>query len=103
MIRGRRLLGEHVEGCPFRPRCTEARAICLTRPPLEVRGPGKVACWGENADGQLGNGDATGLRSAVPVDAVGITDAKGIARGMGPTIAWFKDPAGNILSVLETQ
>jgi len=22
-------------------------------------------------------------------------------RGDGPTIAWFKDPAGNILSVLE--
>ena len=29
------------------------------------------------------------------------TDEKGIARGAGPTIAWFKDPAGNILSVLE--
>ena len=28
------------------------------------------------------------------------TDAKGIARGGGPTIAWFRDPAGNILSVL---
>jgi catechol 2,3-dioxygenase-like lactoylglutathione lyase family enzyme len=28
-------------------------------------------------------------------------DAKGIVRGMGPTIAWFEDPAGNILSVLE--
>ncbi|MBJ7331668.1 MAG: VOC family protein [Solirubrobacteraceae bacterium] len=28
-------------------------------------------------------------------------DAKGISRGNGPTIAWFKDPAGNILSVLE--
>ena len=27
------------------------------------------------------------------------TDAKGIQRGE-PTIAWFKDPAGNILSVL---
>jgi catechol 2,3-dioxygenase-like lactoylglutathione lyase family enzyme len=27
-------------------------------------------------------------------------DAKGIARGDGPDIAWFKDPAGNILSVL---
>ena len=26
-------------------------------------------------------------------------DEKGIARGMGPDIAWFKDPAGNILSV----
>lgn len=29
------------------------------------------------------------------------TDEKGIHRGDGPNIAWFKDPAGNILSVLE--
>ncbi|MEU6312644.1 VOC family protein [Streptomyces sp. NPDC047014] len=30
-------------------------------------------------------------------------DGKGIARGEGgPPIAWFKDPAGNVLSVLET-
>jgi catechol 2,3-dioxygenase-like lactoylglutathione lyase family enzyme len=30
------------------------------------------------------------------------TDEQGIARGpKGPLIAWFKDPAGNILSVLE--
>ncbi len=29
------------------------------------------------------------------------TDEKGIMRGKGPTIAWFKDPAGNILSVLD--
>jgi catechol 2,3-dioxygenase-like lactoylglutathione lyase family enzyme len=29
------------------------------------------------------------------------TDARGLSRGNGPTIAWFKDPAGNILSVLE--
>jgi predicted enzyme related to lactoylglutathione lyase len=29
------------------------------------------------------------------------TDNKGIFRGGGPLIAWFKDPAGNILSVLE--
>ncbi|HEY7454784.1 MAG TPA: VOC family protein [Thermoleophilaceae bacterium] len=29
-------------------------------------------------------------------------DAKGIARGQGPDIAWFKDPAGNILSVLNS-
>ena len=28
-------------------------------------------------------------------------DEKGISRGMGPNIAWFKDPAGNILAVLE--
>jgi predicted enzyme related to lactoylglutathione lyase len=31
------------------------------------------------------------------------TDKKGIMRGNGPTIAWFKDPAGNILSVLEAE
>ena len=35
----------------------------------------------------------------------GMTDEKGIARGIannrGPDIAWFKDPAGNILSVLK--
>ena len=35
----------------------------------------------------------------------GMTDEKGIARGLsanrGPDIAWFKDPAGNILSVLQ--
>ena len=30
------------------------------------------------------------------------TDEKGIHRDGGPTIAWFKDPAGNILSVLES-
>ena len=28
------------------------------------------------------------------------TDAKGIMRGNGPDIAWFKDPAGNIVSVI---
>jgi predicted enzyme related to lactoylglutathione lyase len=31
-------------------------------------------------------------------------DAKGIARGTeGPFIAWFTDPAGNVLSVLQDQ
>ncbi|MDQ3492151.1 MAG: VOC family protein [Chloroflexota bacterium] len=28
-------------------------------------------------------------------------DDKGIARGEGPYIAWFTDPAGNVLSVLQ--
>lgn len=30
-------------------------------------------------------------------------DSKGIARGEGPLIAWFKDPAGNVLSVLQDE
>ena len=29
------------------------------------------------------------------------TDERGIFRNGGPVIAWFKDPAGNILSILE--
>ena len=31
------------------------------------------------------------------------TDEKGIHKNGGPSIAWFKDPAGNILSVLEKE
>jgi hypothetical protein len=29
-------------------------------------------------------------------------DERGIERGIGPPIAWFKDPAGNILSMVQT-
>jgi hypothetical protein len=29
------------------------------------------------------------------------TDEKGVFRGGGPNIAWFRDPASNILSVIE--
>ncbi|MCP3782530.1 VOC family protein [Micromonospora sp. A3M-1-15] len=28
-------------------------------------------------------------------------DDKGVMRGNGPTIAWFTDPAGNVISVLQ--
>ncbi|TMC97649.1 MAG: VOC family protein [Chloroflexi bacterium] len=28
-------------------------------------------------------------------------DSRGISRGGGPLIAWFKDPAGNILSIIQ--
>lgn len=30
------------------------------------------------------------------------TDAKGVFRGGGPLIAWFTDPSGNVLSVIES-
>ena len=36
-------------------------------------------------------------------DVGGPGDDKGIHRGSGPTIAWFRDPAGNILSIVETE
>ena len=31
------------------------------------------------------------------------TDEKGVFRGGGPLIAWFTDPAGNVLSVIQTE
>ena len=31
------------------------------------------------------------------------TDAKGVFRGGGPLIAWFTDPAGNVMSVIEVE
>ena len=36
---------DRVEGCPFRPRCAQARDVCAVRPPLEPRLAGRVACW----------------------------------------------------------
>ncbi len=30
------------------------------------------------------------------------TDPKGISRGRGPDIAWFRDPSGNVLAVLKS-
>jgi catechol 2,3-dioxygenase-like lactoylglutathione lyase family enzyme len=42
-----------------------------------------------------------GVRFEIYTDGPAKTDARGIFRGEGPVIAWFKDPAGNILSVIE--
>ena len=39
------LPSENIEGCPFRPRCDEARDACMTRPELEPREAGRAACW----------------------------------------------------------
>jgi hypothetical protein len=43
-----------------------------------------------------------GARFEVYKDGEMKTDEKGIARGHGMKIAWFKDPAGNFLSVIES-
>jgi len=37
----------------------------------------------------------------VAMEHYDFTDPRGINRRGGPLIAWFKDPAGNVLSVLE--
>jgi predicted enzyme related to lactoylglutathione lyase len=50
-------------------------------------------------DGLTARGVAIERYDAMPHDEKGVM--RGIAAGMGPDIAWFKDPAGNILSVLQ--
>jgi oligopeptide/dipeptide ABC transporter ATP-binding protein len=36
---------DELEGCPFRPRCAQARDLCRERPGLEARLAGRAACW----------------------------------------------------------
>src|SRR5581483_1806092 len=50
---------------------------------------GTVRCWGENANGQLGNGMSTG--SEKPVKVTGISSATTIAAGFGHTCAVLSD------------
>ncbi|KRB36853.1 UNVERIFIED_CONTAM: VOC family protein [Microbacterium sp. SLM126] len=42
-----------------------------------------------------------GIATKIYDDADFPTDAKGISRDMGPAIAWFLDPSGNVLAVVE--
>jgi hypothetical protein len=56
----------------------------------------------DNVDRAVDELTAAGVQMERCPAAMGLNqDAKGIMRGNGPTIAWFKDPAGNILSVIE--
>ncbi len=44
-----------------------------------------------------------GVKFEVYKDGEIATDGKGVHRAGGPKIAWFKDPAGNYLSILENR
>ena len=44
-----------------------------------------------------------GVRFQVYRDGLYKTDDQGIFRGGGPLIAWFTDPSGNILSVIQAE
>ena len=69
-----------------------------------VRKGGHVVCWGDNQDGQIGNG-LTNARSLVPDDVKGITDAISLAcgasfscavRGTGAVMCWGSGLAGQL-------
>lgn len=55
----------------------------------------------DNVERAVAELSAAGVRFEIYDNDPAKTDARGIMRGNGPTIAWFKDPAGNFLSVLE--
>jgi catechol 2,3-dioxygenase-like lactoylglutathione lyase family enzyme len=55
----------------------------------------------ENVDDSVDELAQRGVRFKIYDESDIKTDEKGIMRGNGPMIAWFKDPAGNVLSVIE--
>lgn len=57
----------------------------------------------DDVDAAVDELNAAGVRTKIYDDPNLPTDEKGIARGMGPGIAWFKDPAGNVISVIKAE
>lgn len=55
---------------------------------------------GFSVDNAAAAKDFYGEKLGLNVDEMPV-DSKGIMRGNGPDIAWFKDPASNVLSVLK--
>lgn len=55
----------------------------------------------DDAEGTVAELKKRGVRFEVYSTGEMKTDENGIARGHGMKIAWFKDPAGNFLSVIE--
>ena len=55
----------------------------------------------DDVDSAVVDLNARGVNTKIYDDSEFPTDSRGIMRDMGPTIAWFRDPAGNVLAVLE--
>jgi catechol 2,3-dioxygenase-like lactoylglutathione lyase family enzyme len=58
----------------------------------------------DDVDAAVDDLNARGVVTKIYAEPDYGTDAKGIARGNGhgPDIAWFRDPAGNVLAVLQS-
>jgi hypothetical protein len=54
-------------------------------------------------DRAVGDLDEAGVRMEHYDDGSIMTDENGILRGGGMAVAWFKDPFGNILSIIENE
>ncbi|MCU1425720.1 MAG: glyoxalase [Microbacteriaceae bacterium] len=56
----------------------------------------------DDVDASVDDLNARGITTKIYDDSDLPTDEKGIMRAGGPLIAWFRDPAGNVLSVLHS-
>lgn len=79
-----------------------ARILAYTKPNHEPASYTMLNFEVDDVDAAVDDLNARGVVTKIYTDPDYGTDAKGIARGngRGPDIAWFRDPAGNVLAVL---
>ncbi|PPH52729.1 VOC family protein [Rathayibacter sp. AY1E2] len=77
------------------------RAIAYPKPDHEPASFTILNFSVEDVDVAVAELHAAGVTTAIYDDPSLPTDADGVMRGHGPTICWFRDPAGNVLSVIE--
>ena len=79
-----------------------ARILAYTKPNHEPASYTMLNFEVDDVEAAVDDLNARGIVTKIYTDPDFGTDAKGISRGHGPDIAWFTDPAGNVLSVLST-
>jgi len=88
-------LGNNAQGAPSAipvdvVGLTNAKAIAVgTSHSCALKNDGTVECWGDDGEGQLGDGGWT--RSLVPIDVPGLTNAVDIVAGAGYSCALLTD------------
>lgn len=78
---------------------TGARVIAYPKPDHQPAGFTILNFPVADVEAAVDDLNAKGVVTKIYEGAFG-GDEKGISRGHGPDIAWFRDPAGNVLSVL---
>ena len=78
-----------------------ARVLAYTKPNHEPASYTMLNFEVDDVEAAVDDLNARGVVTKIYTDPDFGTDAKGISRGQGPDIAWFMDPAGNVLSVLK--
>lgn len=78
-----------------------ARVLAYTKPNHEPASYTMLNLDVDDVEAAVDELNAAGIVTKIYTDPDFGTDEKGIARGMGPDIAWFTDPAGNVISVLK--